>query len=285
MQPDEVSRFIIQKLEATAAPSFWHKPRPMSKAISALLPYAAWQERHGRYATLDAISHAIRVSEASTWNYVVPTLLNGNSPRTTLLASHHTDWLTLTYGDKPMTSGHEHMISQWAAAVSAVPYTEEIGQSVVHTLLSMGDPDPGILLPHVPIDIWALLEKQPSLPPDCHGRTVGTQDYIVRHVRALGDIKVLKSYLLLVWSEWDRPFPDGVSEMCISIRSDFSGSGMRHHREDLIKRLDHVIGQLDRGLGYIRQHKSWMHEDIFQEAKVQYRILREALLEVGRAAM
>ena len=108
----------------------------MSKAIGALLPYAAWQERHGRY---------------------------GNSPRTTLLASHHTNWLTLTFGDKPMTSGHEHMISQWAAAISAVPYTEEVGQSVVHTLLSMGDPQ--ILLPHIPIDIWALLEKQPSLPP------------------------------------------------------------------------------------------------------------------------
>ena len=154
---------------------------------------------------------------------------------------------------------------------------------MVHTLLSMGDP--GILLPHVPIDIWALLEKQPSLPPDCHGRTVGTQDYIVRHVRGLGDIKIFKSYLLLVWSEWDRPFPCGVSEMCTSIWSDFSGSGMRHHREDLIKRLDHVIGQLDRGLGYLRLHKSRMSEWCFQEAKKKYRMLREVLLEVDRAAM
>ena len=59
---------------------------------------------------------------------------------------------------------------------------------------------------------------------------------------------------------------------------------MRHHRGDLIKRLDHVIGQLDRGLGYIRQRESWMPEVLFEEAKVQYRVLREALLAVDRAA-
>ena len=40
-------------------------------------------------------------------------------------------------------------------------------------------------------------------------------------VRGLKDIKVLKSYLFLVWSEWDTPY--GFDEMCTSILEDFGG--------------------------------------------------------------
>ena len=230
--------------------------------------------------TLDTISWIIEASQAPTWNHVIPALFNGNSPRTTLLASHHTNWLALIYGYKPLTSGHENLISRWAAAVSAVPYTEEVGQSVVHTLLSIANT--GILLPHIPIHMWAWLERVSSLPPKCLGRTLGTERNIVRHVRALGDIKIFKSYLLLVWSEWDCPWPCGVSEMCTSIRSDFSGIEMQYHRIVLIKRLDHVLGQIGRGLGYIRQHKPWMNGQLLQEAKKQYKMLKRVLIAADR---
>ena len=280
MQPDEVSRFIIERLEAAIASGDGCRTASECKAISALLPYVAWQERHGKYVTLDAMSRIVGASEAPTWNHVVPTLFNGSSPQTTLLASHHTNWLTLTWGDKPLTSGHENMISQWATAVSAVPYTEEVGQSVANALLRIAST--GVLQPHIPIDVWAWLEKVPSLPPKCVGRIEGGEGHVVHYVRALGDIKILKSYLLLIWSEWESPVADGVSEMCTSIRSDFSGIGMRDHRKDLIKRLDHILGQLDRGLGYLRQHKPWMNEWSFQQAREQYRMLRGVLLEVDR---
>ena len=96
MQPDEVSRLIIERLEATIASGDGCRTASECKAISALLPYVAWQERHGKYVMLDATSRIMGASEAPTWNHVVPTLLSGNSPRTTLLASHRTNWLALT---------------------------------------------------------------------------------------------------------------------------------------------------------------------------------------------
>ena len=280
MQPDEVFRLIIERLEAAIVSGDGCRTNSECKAISALLPYAAWEERHGKRVTLDAISRIMEASRAPTWNHVVPTVLNGNSPRTTLLASHHMNWLAVTWGDKPPTSDHENMISQWAAAVSAVPYTEEVGQSVVNTLLRIASTD--ILQPYIPIGVWAWLEKVSSLPPKCYGWIEGTEGHAFHQVRALGDIKILKSYLLLIWSEWVFIPPDGVSGMCASIRSDFSGIGMRHHRKDLINRLDHVLGQLDRGLGYLRQHKQWMNEWSLQQAKERYGMIRGVLLDVDR---
>ena len=281
MQPGEVSRFIIERLEAVGA-EYSHISEWQSecKAISAFLPYVAWQERHGNHVTLDAISRIIGASEAPTWNRVLPALFNRNSPRTTLFASHHTDWPVLTWGFKPLTSGHERLVSEWAAAATAAPYTEEVGQSVVNALLRILSTY--VLHPHIPIGMWAWLEKQPALPPKSLGRLEGSEGPAVHHVRTLGDIKILKSYLLLVWSEWVCPPTDGVSEMCTSIRSDFSGSGMRHHRGDLIKRLDDVLGEMDRGLGYLRQRKPWMHESLFYQAKERYRMLREVVLQVDR---
>ena len=280
MQPDEVSRSIIERLEAAIVSGDGCRTNSECKAISALLPYVAWEERHGKHVTLDAVSRIMEASRAPTWNHAVPTLLNANSPRTTLLASHHTNWLAVTWGDKRLTSGHEHIVSQWAAAVSAVPYTEEVGQSVVNTLLRIAGTD--VLQTHIPIDIWAWLEKVSFLPPKCFGWIEGSEGHAIYQVRALGDIKILKLYLLLIWSEWEPPPSDAVSEMCALIRLDFSGIGMRDHRKDLIKRLDHVLGQLDRGLGYLRQHKPWMDELFLQQAKEHYGMIRGVLLEVDR---
>ena len=281
MQPGEVSRFIIERLEAVGAEyshiSEWGSE---CKALSAFLPYVAWQERHGNNVTLDAISRIIGASEAPTWRRVLPILFNRNSPRTTLFASHHTNWLTLTWGDKPLTSGFERLVSEWAAAAEAVPYAEEVGQNVANALLRIVSTY--VLHPHIPIGMWAWLGKVSSLPPGSLGRLEASEGPIVYHVRKFRDIKILKSFFLLVWSEWVCPFDDGVSEMCTSIRSDFSGSGMRHHRKDLIKRLDDVLGEMDRGLEYLRQRKPWMMDDLFHKAKEKYRMLREVVLEVDR---
>ena len=60
---------------------------------------------------------------------------------------------------------------------------------------------------------------------------------------------------------------------------------MQRHREDLVKRLDHILEQLDRGLEYLWQHSQWiLGEYEVREAKKQYGELRELLLEVDRQA-
>ena len=266
----EVSRLITQKLEATVetvGPFV-----PTCKAASALLPYAARQERHGRFVTLDVLLDAVRTSEGFIWNCIVPMLFDETSPLTVVLVSPYVDW------HSPSLEDRGTLLAQWATAATAVPYAEEVGRSVVDVLFQVLMWS--FLRPHIPVGIWGLLEKRPSLPPKCYGRTLGTEGSAVRHVRALGDIKILKSYLLLVWSEWDVPWSS--SEMCALVRADFGGSEAKGHREDLIKRLDHVLERLDRGLGYLRQQKPRLRPEHVQEAKREYRKIKEALLEVER---
>jgi len=102
-------------------------------------------------------------------------------------------------------------------------------------------------------------------------------------VRILKDIEILKSYLVLVWSEWDS-LGSGFFMMCDSIREDFGGVELYLHRADLTQRLDHVLGQLDRGLEYLQQHEPELDEDEVQRRKGQYGELRAILLEVDRSA-
>ena len=162
---------------------------------------------------------------------------------------------------------------------SVAPHTEEVAQGVVDTLLQIAlRPD---LLQHVSPEAWSWLARRPSLPLICRERYHGTNYHVVEATRALKSIEVLKSYFLLVWSEWDSLFSAGLDEMCISILEDFSGTGMGQHRVDLIQRLDHVLGQLDRGLEYLRQRDPDLDEYDVQTRKNQYRKLRETLLGVN----
>ena len=252
------------------------------KAISSLFPYVLWQDRVGQQRILDALLHAVMTldSEQFIWRRVQPyiaTLSNNPSPpsldRVVILGSPYVYWRNGTH--------NENMVTRWATAALATPYTEEIGQSVVDTLLQIASIDS--LRPHIPTDIWAWLKMQPSLPPKCLGRSMGTKGGVVRYVRELGDIEVLKSYLLLVWSEWDHIRSDGFGEMCTLIRGSFGETGMGHHQEDLIKRLDHVLGQLDWGL--LEEHRLSLGEGNIQMAKGQYEELRRVLLQVDREAM
>jgi hypothetical protein len=108
---------------------------------------------------------------------------------------------------------------------------------------------------------------------------------VVRHIRGFGDIEILKSYLLLVWSEWDSVGDSGLAEMEIIIRGEFCGITKQHHREDLTERLDHVLAQLDRGLEYFKLHDPKIGGSHIQVTKRDYKRIREVLVELGKSPM
>ena len=67
--------------------------------------------------------------------------------------------------------------------------------------------------------------------------------------------------------------------MEVSIREDFCGTRMGQHHEDLAQWLDHILGELDRGLGYFKQHTTvFDSEDDIRGAKEGYEKLKDVLL-------
>ena len=276
----QIASLITQKLNTTIEAGDWYFLRSKYKAITALLPCAVWWERDGRPEMLDTILHAARASGRSRFmwfrihQFVSPLLFEA-SPRAVILTSPHTHWDLLTYrGD---------LIQHWAATVSVVPHTEEIAQSVVDTLLQIASQDE--LLLYIPVDLWSWLTKRPSLPPICEGRYVGTRPHVVEAVRALKDVQVLKSYLLLVWSELVTLPSDGFVRMCTSIREDFGGIGMGHHRADLVQHLDRVLEQLDKGLEYLKQRNPKLNEGSLRGMKYRYGVFKRILLETNLEAI
>ena len=277
------------------------------KAITAFLPYAVWQERNGQPEMLFAIIRAVRASRmpALMWCHACSfahTLFSRASPRAIVFVSPHIFRYT--------SYDRERWLQQWAVAVPTVPYTEEVAQSVVDMLLQFASTD----LPSRPIiaDLWTWLTKRPSLPPICFGRDVGTHRRALRAVWELGDIEILKSYFLLVWSEWNGilsnnpldtsewPLTHGISFNCplssgtpntsilfshslrmmqMAIWEDFGGVGMGNHRADLVRHLDRVLAKLDLGLRFLEQGNQETNADDLQRRKDQYRILRKTLLE------
>ena len=117
----------------------------------------------------------------------------------------------------------------------------------------------------------------------CQGRSLAKKKHVVGWVRGLGDADILTSYLLLVWSEWDPILPRGdLSDMRMTISREFGGVRMESHRECLIGHLNHVLAELDRGLGYFKEFKLWVDGHDIQLAKTQYGELRDKLIEVDR---
>ena len=100
-----------------------------------------------------------------------------------------------------------------------------------------------------------------------------TDKMVVRSIRQLKDVKILKSYLLLLWSERWPLRPDGFSEVHTSMCNDFSGIEMGHRRMDLIRILDRFLEQLDREQG-----------SPGKEMKDQYCALKEVLVEEEKKA-
>ena len=277
---EQVSDLITQKLKTTAEAEdhglLWSK----RKAITTFLPHAVWQERSGRPEALDTILHVARASRKLwfRWHRVdkfASTLLSEATPRAAALASPHIPWDRLTDGGD--------LIQQWAAVAPVAPDTEEVAQSVVDVLLQIASVDE--LVPYIPTDLWSRLAKCPPLPPICQGRHLGTRAHVIDAVWALKDISVFKSYLLVVWSEWDHLYPDGLDKMHTFIRKGFGGIGMEHYRAELIGRLDHVLGELDRAVESPKPHNLDLHRFDPLKGIDQYGSLRETLLQMNAKAI
>jgi hypothetical protein len=259
----------------------WNQILSKRKAISVLLPHAIHLGRGGQREMVDAILRAAMASnsEGFLWNRMaryINTLFDGPSPPPLDRS------IALIFPHSPLyrASCDSGIVVKWATGVAELPYTDEVGRGVVDTLLQIAYSSG--LRSQIPNETWGWMKRPPSLPPVCRGRRFGSSPYIVCHIRGLGDIEILKSYLLLVWSEWGGLDEGGLCEMRVSIREDFDGVGMGHHREDLIERLDYVLGRLDWGLGYFRQYESKVDEDGIRVRKEQYGELKEVLLEGDR---
>ena len=270
----------MAEAEVTNAFPIYHR----RKAISALLPYAVSLAQDGQQGMADLLSRIIRASNSIygdfIWKYIgtyiTPLFGKPTTPLDSaiMLASHHVPWRSNLVD--------EDTVTRWAATVSAASYTEEVGRSVVDALLQIASIDS--LRLYIPFGIWTWLKKRPSLRDGFLERSDGSWRGIVRHVRALGDIEILTSYFLLAWSNVHRigSEPEGFVEMQISIHEDFGGIGMGRHREDLIKRLDRVLTELDERLKFLVgiNQTSPNH----RLARERYRELRRALAELDRNA-
>ena len=257
-------------------------PTPKPKAIGALLPYAISLDQPEGQEIIDAIFYLSKISSGWSFRqgcierYTTTLLSEPVPPSLNRVIVHLSTYAQLDRWD-------ENMITRWTAVVSAVPYSEKVGWSVVSTLLELANTE--TLRPLVSIDVWALLKKQSSLPPVCEGRDLGNDRAVVHHVRGLGDLDILKSYFLLIWSEWNELDNSGFAEMQVSIAEDFGGIGMVYHRVDLIERLDHVLGELGRGLEHLAQYRLGLEEHDVRKRERQYRTLREGLFEAEQKAM
>ena len=285
MRVEQVSSLITQELESiTGASGADSMIRSKRKAVSSLFPYAARLAQDGKQGMINAICGVASKSKSGgfAWHRIEPYItswFDGSSPssldRAITIASPCVGWVDGSYA--------RGAVDRWAVAALATPYSEEVGQSVVDTLLQIAHQN--FIRSHVPIEIWVWLKRRPSLPPVCRGRFYGTATPVVRYIRRLGDIELLKSYLLLVWSEWNLLYASGHTTMELAIREKFCGIEMWRHREDLTQRLDYVLGQLDRGVEYLREHNPYIRDDHIADASFQYEQLKEILAEVDREAM
>ena len=254
------------------------------KAIAALFPYAVYLEKSGQGDMVDTILRVARASDSVfLWHHVlthITALFDESTPpslnRAITLISPYIPWHLPALNT-------ENAVAKWAAAASAIPYSEEVGQSVVETLLRILEHDS--LLECIPIDVWGLLKNRPSPSPAWWVRFNGCRTSVINHVRGLGDVEILKSYLLLIMSEWDTLDLDFYWQVRASLRKDFSGIGMWCHRDDLIKHLDYVQSQLNHGLEHFKQHCPWNCEGDIRQRDMQYGPLKRRLLRADKTAM
>ena len=282
---EQVSNLIIQKLKImTGVPGTDPIFLSRRKAISALLPYAAYLVQDGSQEMFDVILcvaskpplggfmwHRVGDSVTSWFHESYPPPLN----QAMIFASPYANWGWGSYT--------ENAVSRWAAVVLAAPYSEALAQSVVDTLLQIASK--WNLQQHIPIEIWGWLKRRPSLPPVCQGRRWGADETVVYHIWRLGDIEILKSYFLLIWSEWDGLSHSSLCAMEVVIREGFCGIAKWQHRNDLTKHLDHVLGELDRGLKYFQRYDPQTEEREIAGTRGGYRRLKEALAKLDREAM
>ena len=206
------------------------------KAISALFPHAVILEQCGQPALLDMFLRAAQSTKLEDFIWAHPlanTLLSTLSPCAL-------DWvilLEMPYAWRDEGPRSEDEVARWALAVSAVLYTEEVGKSVVKALLlALANAS---LRCCIPGNVWAWLKLQSPVYMSCWRWEI-TQFSVVHHIQGLGDIEILKSYLLIIWQNCVLLHPLGFAEMKASIMEDFARVGMSRHRRDLIKELEEV---------------------------------------------
>ena len=274
---------VIQELEIVIEAANPDAILRKRKAISALLLYAIRLAGDGNERVVGAFLRAARASGSPgfTWRRIEPfmtTLFDKpgtpSLDRVITLVSPYLRW------DNPHFN--QNTVTRWSTAVLTVPYTEEIGQSAVDTLLQIASIDS--LQRHIPVSIWSWSNDKTFLPPTWLGAHIRTPE-VIRQIRALGNTEILRSYLLLVWLEWSPLDDSTLTEMYALIKEDFNGIGMERHREDLRKRLNLVLRQLDLGPECFKGHRPDLGFSTIQDAKGHYGELERVLLEVDREAM
>jgi len=160
---EQILGLITNKLMALTDARDWDTLNRKSKAITALFPYAVWQERDEQYKILDALLRAARVLRPKRlmWYRVEPflgTLLNDTShislKRTAMLVSPCFPWDEWHH--------RKDLIRAWVATASVVPKEEQVAPSVVETLLQISYHNFILLTPN-PGDIWSWLTLRPYL--------------------------------------------------------------------------------------------------------------------------
>jgi len=257
---------------------------PKYKVVNVLLPYAIFLEQSGQKQMLDAISHMAKVMRPKVFvwypmkPFITAMFRESNPPSLHWvlgLISPNVPWY-----DEPHD---KDMVARKAAATSAALNPEEVHWSVADELLHLAFIDS--LQPDIPSS-WQDIPNhflqpsdttwdfQPRIPDGFSARPKETGGDITHKVQALGDLEILKSYLVLVWSDWRLidGQPGGLAEMHASVREEFSGIGMGCHREDLIKQLNGVLDF------YKDQESSkWAEEQCTE--------LKRALVEVDEEAV
>ena len=266
----------MQKLEAMVESTDGILLNSKREAISTLFFYVIL-ERGRQKRMANSISHALRAMDSPRrgWtdglDYIKPyTHMLFCGPNTPLMDSLII--LLSPYIDWNDTYHRKGDVIRWAAAASAVPYTEEVGQDIVSALLQISMYD--TLRPHIPIEIWTRLKNHSILPPLNQGRDIPISSNTLRYIRGLRNIEILKSFLILAWSQDTTIYPKIYVK---DLLKDFCGIGMWGHRKDLIERLEHVLTSRNRRGGYIGHRMTTEYERLQR--------LKSVLLEVETEAM
>jgi hypothetical protein len=214
---------------------------------------------------------------------VIPRLLAGGSPitlkRAAILALPHLELAWLDSTDICT------FIEVWTCAADALEDMEGVCEAVVDVLLQMAFFHS--VRAHITPKLWSWLNKRPCLPPRCRGRllcSIGSN--VLPAVRSRKDAKLLTSYLITMWSEWDCAGEWAFEGMREALWEEYcrdgvgaSAGGMEDCRKDLIARLNFVLGELGRGLEYLRMRHPDMRPDEFGVIKERYRELKRILVQ------
>ena len=170
-------------------------------------------------------------------------------------------------------------IELWISAADALDDAEDVCQAVVDVLLQMAYFHS--VRDHITSKAWSWLNKRPALPPRCRGRFLcSTGSNVLPAIRAHNDIELLTSYLITMWSEWDCAGEWVFEGMRKTLREEFCGGGdeVSEYRKDLLARLNLVLGEVAKGLGYLKVRHPDMQPDEFGVIRERYRELKRILV-------